>query len=187
MRLLLVTPNRIASAIRTALASSGHDIVDTKNIGAGEHRRHRGGETAFKPLVGFQTQNLTDKALRETPTTSGWPRAGKAAQAAQQLQIVLEILPKPIPGSMTIACGSYAGIQRFIELRGEKVSHFAHDVADSCGSACMVRGVPCICIRITGTFSSATSEAIAESKRKALMSLTMSAPASSAARATWAL
>ncbi len=41
-----------------------------------------------------------------------------------------------------------------------------------------------MCIKITGTFSAATNETIAASKRSALMSLTISAPASRAARAT---
>ena len=48
----------------------------------------------------------------------------------------------------------------------------------------MVCGVPCMCIKITGTFSAASIGAIAASKRSALTSLTISAPASRAARAT---
>ena len=51
----------------------------------------------------------------------------------------------------------------------------------------MVAGVPFMCMRTTAAPERATTSAMAGSERSALVSLTMSAPASSAARATAAL
>ena len=76
--------------MRTAWQFSA-DVVHAENIRAGEHRRHRGGETAFEALVRLPDQNLADESLARNTDQKRLAEGGKARQAAQQLQIVLEV------------------------------------------------------------------------------------------------
>ena len=161
--------------------------MDAHNIGAAEHRRHRGGQTSFEPLVRLETENLADKGLARDADQQRLPEGGEHRQAAQQLQIVLDGFAETDTGIENDRLGIDPGIHGVVEPRGEKVPHLAHDIVIVRLGSAWFAACPACASKSPAPFPLATSDTIAGSKRRALMSLTMSAPASRAARATAAL
>ena len=105
-------------------------------------------------------------------------------QPAQQLKVVIEGFTETDARIEHDGLGVNAGVHGFVELRGEKVSHLAHDI----GVLRIGLHGPRRALHVHQhhrDFFLATTGAIAGSKPRALISLTMSAPASRAARATW--
>ena len=121
--------------------------------------------------------------LREKPTSTGRPSASRTSSLRTSSRFWATVLPKPMPGSRQIRSSG-------MPCATAKASRSSRNEATSAatspyrGSACIVRGSPCMCMRQRYAPAPATTPASSGSPRRAVTSLTRIAPRSSAARAT---
>ncbi len=125
------------------------------------------------------------KLLREVPTRIGRPSSASWPRPRSSSKLCRSVLPKPIPGSSQIRDSSIPAATAATS-RAARKSRTSATTSPYSGLTCIVRGSPAMCMRTTPAPRSATSPAISGSPRRAVTSLTIVAPASSAASATGA-
>ena len=119
--------------------------------------------------------------FREGPTRRGRPSTAKRRSPASSRKLSAPVFPKPMPGS-TIICFTPCEVPlRTASCSREMISAKRSSYT---GSACIVFGVPLMCMTTAEAPPAATTSGIAGSKVKPLMSLTITAPAAREARAT---
>ena len=137
----------------------------------GASRRPASGMPAIRPR----------KALREAPSSTGQPRPASRPSRSINATFCSGVLPKPIPGSSAMRARGMPAASS-VAMRPARWVRTRQAMSPGAICACMLRGsVPGICISTTGAARAATRAAAAGSWRRAVTSLMMRAPASSAA------
>ena len=134
----------------------GRDVVHAEHGRSAFERHHIGGDGSRQSLARVAPPaSRPRKVLREVPTTTGRPRP-RSRPTAQQLQVVPGVLPKPMPGVHQIRRSSTprpppapAAPPGMPSPRPPRPR--------SAASSCMVRGLPCMCIRQQSAPASAST------------------------------
>ncbi len=129
------------------------------------------------------TVTFASVLLRDTPTSTGRPIPTSDLRPRRSARFWSGVLPKPIPGSTQILSSgtpsATANARR--SSRNEATSATTSSYR---GASCIVRGLPCMCMRHRYASAAATTPARSGSPRSAVTSLTITAPAASERRAT---
>src|SRR5262249_31634057 len=88
--------------------------------------------------------------LPDTPTSTASPRAGSTSRWASSARLCATVLPKPMPGSITIAPRATPA-SRAAAARRARNAATSETTSRYAGLRCMVAGRPRMCIRTTGT------------------------------------
>ena len=140
---------------------------------------------ALRGVVG--SEEFADEGFPGNPEQQRPARRTEPVQRTQQRQIVIEGFAKTDARIETQRLGIDAGGDQRLPAARRKTRAPRPPHPRSAARCCMVRGSPCMCITTTPQALAAQTPGIAGSARSPLTSLTMSAPAASAAAATGGL
>ena len=122
--------------------------------------------------------------LRETPTSTGRPIAQMRVEPSDEREVLVDCLAEADPGVEAHAILGDARRRPPRRAAPRGMPRPPRRRRRSAARACIVRGVPCMCIRQTYAPASAITPASSGSPRSAVTSLTSAAPSASARRAT---
>ena len=170
-------------------------VVDPHQVRTGQDGRSDGSQRGILPASNRRIHSLIErrqgsaqKCLTGNTSKQRLSQAAQFFKTRQQRVILFERIPKPNPGSRTIRSRSIPAFQCLLATAAATPPDQGHDLLSvQGGQRCHSSGRPRVCISTTPQPAAAQTWAIASSHKKPLTSLTISAPASSAAAAVCGL
>ena len=90
---------RVRIAPATAAPGRLGHVVDPEHVGTRPEREDVAGDRAAETIVHLAPRELADEALSRRSHDDRPPQLPQLAEPAEQLEVVVDVLPNPIPGS----------------------------------------------------------------------------------------
>ena len=123
------------------------------------------------------------KLFRDGPTRIGFPIGRNASSRLSRVRLCATVLPNPIPGSTQSDSGATPAASA-VATAVSSPARTSPRRSSYRGSACMVRGVPRMCMTVSPAPCAAHTRASSGPAASPVTSFTMCAPSASAASAT---